>query len=172
MSIQINALFLCEPVNFQLRLAHHNHHFAPGMCFLVFLDPSRCYPHAGISRFLQPSRHLSQSCASNLCKPLAIMSHSSTSFHLFFGLSFFVPSASKCSAFTGPLFSSIRSTCPNHRNLCFLRKSIFLHPSFHESSHCFILSFKVFPHIIRNILISVVFNFLSSSTFNAQHSAS
>ena len=34
-----------------------------------------------------------------------------------------------------------------------------------------ILSFKVLPHIIRNILISVVYSLLSSSIFNAQHSA-
>ena len=34
---------------------------------------------------------------------------------------FFVSSASKCSAFTGPLSSSILFTCPNHRSLCSLR---------------------------------------------------
>ena len=60
-------------------------------------------------QFLQPSGKLSRSCASSLCKPLAIMSHSSTSFHLFFGL-FFCPLTSKCSAFPEPSFSSILST--------------------------------------------------------------
>ena len=107
------------------------------MCFLLFLEPSRCSPYAEVSRFLQSSRQLLRSCASNLnCKPLAIMSHSSTSFHLFFGLPLFVPSASNCSAFTGPLSSSILSTCPN---LCSLRNSsnlYGLHLSFHKSSHC------------------------------------
>ena len=39
----------------------HHHHFAPGMCFLPFLEPSRGSPHAGVSWFLQPSRHLSRS---------------------------------------------------------------------------------------------------------------
>ena len=40
---------------------HHHHHFAPGMLFLLFLEPSRGSPHAGVSWFLQPSRHLSRS---------------------------------------------------------------------------------------------------------------
>ena len=142
------------------------------MCFLLFLEPSRGSPHAGVSWFLQPNRHLSRSRASNLCKPLAVMSHSSTSFHLFFGLPFFVPSTSKSSAFTGPLSSSILSACPNHHNLFSLRNSSNLTtPVISPIFSFFILSFKVFPHIIRNILISVVFSLLSSSIFNAQHSA-
>ena len=142
------------------------------MCFLLFLEPSRCSLHAGVSRFLQPSRHLSRSCASNLCKPVAIMSHSSTSFHPFFGLSVFVLSTSKCSAFTEPFSSSILSTCPNHYNLCFLGSSSNLStPVISRIFSLSILSFKVFPNVIRNICISVVFNLLLSSTFNAQHSA-
>ena len=40
---------------------HHHHHFAPGMLFLLFVEPSRGSPHAGVSWFLQPSRHLSRS---------------------------------------------------------------------------------------------------------------
>ena len=119
------------------------------MCFL-FLEPSRGSPHAGVSWFLQPSRHLSRFRASNLCKPLAVMSESSTSFHLFFGLPFFVPSTSKSSAFTGSLSSSILSRCPNYRNLLSLRNSSNLTtPVLSRIFSLFILSFKVFPHIIR-----------------------
>ena len=55
---------------------------------------------------------------------------------IFFSLPFFVPLTSKSSAFTGPLSSSILSTCPNHRNLFSETLPISLHPSFHESSHC------------------------------------
>ena len=58
-----------------------HYHFAPEICiFLLFLEPSRCSPRAGVKPvFLQPSRHLSWSGVSNLRKPLAIMSHSSKS---------------------------------------------------------------------------------------------
>ena len=38
---------------------------------------------------LQPRRHLSRSCASDVCKPLAITSLSNT-FHLFFGFPFLI----------------------------------------------------------------------------------
>ena len=121
------------------------YHFAPGMCFLLFLEPSRGSPHVGVSCFLQPSRHLSRSCASILCKPLAVMSHSSTSFQLFFGLPFFVPSLSQSSDCIGPLSSSILSTCPNHRNLFSLRNfSNLTTPVISQISLLFILSFKVF----------------------------
>ena len=122
------------------------------MCFLLFLEPSRCSPHAGVSRFLQPSRHLSWSCTSNLCKLLAIMSHSSTSFHLFFGLPFFVPTTSKCSSFTGLLSSFILSTCPNHRNLC----------SFRNSSQ------SLYTRHFTNLLI-VYFIFQGFPTYHSQH---
>ena len=142
------------------------------MCFLLFLEPSRRSPHVWVSQFLEPSRHLSQSCVSNLCKPLAITSHSRTSFRLFFGLTFFVLSTSKCRTFTGPLSSSFFSTCPNHRNLCSLRNSSNLSTSVISRIFLlFISSFKEFPHIIRNIRISVIFNFFSFSTFNAQRLA-
>ena len=87
------------------------------MCFLLFLERSRCSPQADLSRFLHSCRRLSRLCASNRCKLLEIMPHSSTSFHLFFGFLFFVSPTSKCSAFTGPLSLSILSTCPKHCNL-------------------------------------------------------
>ena len=140
------------------------------MCFLLFLEPSGCSPHAEVSRFLQPTRHLSRSCAFNLCKPLAIMSHSSTSFHLFFGLCFFVPSTSKCSAVTGPLFF-IHSHHMPQQSQHLLSQKLFQSLYAGHFTNLLIVSFKVFPHIICNSLISIVFNLLSSSTFNAQHLA-
>ena len=141
------------------------------MCFFQCLEWSRGFLRAGVSWFLQPSHHLSRSCASNLCKPLAVMSLSSPSFYIFFGL-FFVPSTFKSSAFTGPLSSSILSTCPNHCNLFSHRNSSNLPtPVISQIFSLFIISFKVFPHIICNILLSVVFSLLSSSIFNARHSA-
>ena len=140
--------------------------------FAFFSGAQRKFPHTGVSWFLQPNRNVSRSSASNLCKPLRIMSHYSTSFYLLFGIPFFVPSTSKCSAFTGPFFSSILSTCPYHRRLCSLRNSSNLStPVILRIFSLFVLSFKVFPHIIHKVLISVVFIFFSSSTFNAQHSA-
>ena len=56
---------------------------------LLFLKPCRGYRHAGVSWFSLYSRHLVRSRASNFRKPLAIMLHSSTSFHRFFGFFFF-----------------------------------------------------------------------------------
>ena len=135
----------------------HHYHFAPEMRFFLFLEPSRCSPHAEVSRFLQLSRHLSWSCASNLCE----LWHSChiPALYLFFGFPFFVPSTSlKCSAFTGPLSSSIFSTCPNHRNLCCLKNSSNLStPVISRIFSLFVLYFVTFPHIICNNLISVVF---------------
>ena len=138
--------FLRTPVSWSTKQrVNYHHHFAPEMCFLLFLEPSRGSPHPGVSWFLQPSRHLLQSCATNLCKPLAVMSHSSTSFHLFFGLPFFVPLTSKSSIFTGSLSSSILSTCPNHLHLFSLRNSSNLTtPVISRIFSLFILSFKVF----------------------------
>ena len=52
------------------------------MCiFLPFLLPSRFSPDAGVRRYLQPGSHLARSCASKLCKPLAIVSHSNLGNH-------------------------------------------------------------------------------------------
>ena len=126
-----------KTVKFVSKFTFHPDCFAPEMCLLLFQEPSKCSPPAGVSRFSQPSRHLLRSCASNLCKPLSNMSHSSTSFHLFFGLPFFVLSTSKCSAFSGSLSSSLLSTCLNNRN--FALSALFpisLHPSSNASLYC------------------------------------
>ena len=145
------------------------------MCFLLFLEPSRCTPHEWGSQFSQPSCHFSPSCVSNLSKPQTIIlqSYYNPAFlSLFFGFPFFVPSISKCSAFTGPLSSFILFTCSDHHNLSSLRNySNLSTPVIARIFSLFILSSEVVSHITRNILISVVFNFLSSFTFNVQHSA-
>ena len=130
------------------------------------------FPACRVSWFLKPSRHLSRSCASNLCKPQAVMSHSSISFQLFFGLPFFVPSTSKSSAFTGPLSSSILSRM-SQPSQSFLSETlpISLHPSFHESSHCsFYLSrFSHISFAIVSFLWSSASFLLPFSMPNIQH---
>ena len=73
------------------------------------------------------SGKLSRSCASSHCKPLAIMSHSSTSFPLFFGLFF----------------------CPfNFQALCLYWTLFFIH-SVHKPLHIHSYNiqnlFKIFP---------------------------
>ena len=123
------------------------------MCFLLFTEPKQ--DRADFCSLTAIFHDLVHLTLANLWQIRHIPALLSISFLAFL---FFYQSTSKCSAFTGPLSSSILSTCPIHRNLCSLRNSsnfstlvisrIFL---------LFIISFKVFPHIIRKILISVVF---------------
>ena len=46
-----STALLEQKMNAELLKVDHHHHFAPGMCFLLFLDPSRGSPHAGVSWF-------------------------------------------------------------------------------------------------------------------------
>ena len=102
----------------------------------------------------------------NLWQSYRIPTLFSTSFRFFF----FFPSTSKCSAFAGPLSSSILSTCPNHRHLCSLRNSSNLSILvIARIFSLFVLSFKVFPYIICNILISVALPFLWSERLVRGH---
>ena len=81
------------------------------------------FSHAGVSRFLQPSRifhDLVNPIFANLWQSCHIPALLSISFSVYL---FFVILTSKCSVFTRPPSSSILSTCPNHRNLCSLRNS-------------------------------------------------
>ena len=73
---------------------------------------------------LQPILHRVRSCTFILYSPLAVISRSTISFYLFFGLRFLVSSKLKCSAFTGPLFFVYFSTCFSHCSLPFSRKLI------------------------------------------------
>ena len=127
----------------------------------------------GSASFLQPSRHLTRSCASNLCKFLAVMSQSSTSFHLFFGLPFLSQQLLNVVPLLGLFLHPFSPHAPTIAIFALSETLPISTPVISRIFSLFILSFKVFPHIIRNILISVVFNFQSStsSTFNAQHLA-
>ena len=76
------------------------------------------------------------------------MSHSSTSFHCFFGLPLVVPSASKRSAITGLFRNLFSPPCLSCRNDCSLRNSsISPHQSSHESCHYLFCPSKFF-HIL------------------------
>ena len=79
---------------FKLEKFYHHHFLASGVCTL-FLKPSdfsRTPRSAGFSSLLG---HLSRSCASNFCKPVAIMFHCSTSPFRRFSY----PPTSRCSVF-------------------------------------------------------------------------
>ena len=105
----------------------------------------------------------------NLWQSCHILALLSISFSVFLFLFYHLPSVV---SLLDPFLHPFSSTCLNHRNLCSLRNSSNL--STFVISRIFSLSIlfcKVFSHIIRNILNSVVFNFFLSSTFNAQHSA-
>ena len=138
------------------------------MCFLLFLEPSRCSSHAGVSRFLQLSCHMFHDLVhpifANLWQSCHILALFSISFSVFVFLSHQLIRVVPLLC-TGPLSSSILSTCPDYRNLNFSNLST---PVISRIFSLSILSFKVFPHINH---ISVIFSLLSSSTFNAQHSA-
>ena len=122
-------------------------------------SPTDFSPHAGVSRFLPPSRHLSRSCASSLCKPLAIMSHSSTSFHFLFSFPFFDPSASKYSALLGLFLYPFSIYAVAIANFVLSETlPIFPHPPSHEF-HCVFYPSRSF-HISP-----AAFSFLWSLTF-------
>ena len=131
---------------------NHHHHFALGLSFILFLEPRRCSKHAWVSWFLQPSRHLSRSCASNLCKPPAITSHSSTSFYLFFGLPF--------------LSHQLLSVVP-------LLASFFIHSLHMPPPSQPLLYQKLFQSLNNRHLMNlpiVYFIFRDFSTYNSKHS--
>ena len=67
------------------------------------------------------------------------------------------------------LFSSFRSTCPNHLNLplCILFSTHSMPKRFKSSSLRF-LSFKDTPHILLTIILSALLNLARSSAFIAQ----
>ena len=117
-------------------------------------------PYASVSRFLQPALPF----FTILCiKPVAIMLHCSASFLLFFGL-FLAHQLPKCSAFTGPLSSSILSTCPSHRDHCSLKNSSNIStPVISGICLLFILSFKALTSF--HLLIPRVATFWKSPGF-------
>ena len=111
-----------------------------------FWSPADVPLHAGVRRFLQPSCHLSRSCAFNLCKPLAVMSHSCTSLHLGF-LVFLFLSHQLLSVL--PLLDPfLHSFSPHAPTIAIFALSetlpVSLHSSFQESSHCLLYLSKFF----------------------------
>ena len=58
------------------------------ICLLPPPGAQQVFPDTGIGWSSQPNLHREQPCASILCSPPAVIPHSTTSFHLFFGLPF------------------------------------------------------------------------------------
>ena len=126
------------------------------------MEPSRCFPHTGFSWFTQPSRHLSQNCASNLCKALEIMSHFSTSLNIFFGLYFYFSTHQLPSVvlllglFHHPFSQYVLATA----TFGLLKNSSNLStPIISRMCHCLFYPSRSF--------IFVIFDFLAPSTVNA-----
>ena len=145
------------------RYTGNHHYFVPGMCFLPFLEPSRCFPHAGVSRFcslVAMFHDLVHPTFANLWQSCHIPALLSISFSVFLFLSHQLLSVV---LLLDPfLYTPTITTFAHSRNSSNLST-----PVTSRIFSLFILSLKVFPHII---LVSVVFNFLSFSTFNAQYS--
>ena len=92
-------------------------------CFWSPAEVPRMQGSAGFCSLVAIFHDLEHQTFANLWQSCQILVLLCTSFSVFF----FVPSTSKSSAFTGPLSSSILSTCPNYRNL-------FFHDLEHQSS--------------------------------------
>ena len=121
---------------------------------------------------LQPSCHLSRSFASNLCKPLAIMSHSSTSFHLFFGLPFLSHQLLSVVPLLDPFLHPFSTHAPTITTFALSETlPISLHPSFHESSHClfYLSKFSQISFATFSFLWSSTSFHLPLSMHNIQH---
>ena len=102
--------------------------------------------------FLQAQR----SCAISSFIPIAFMSLLTQLLHVFLGAPLSTtPITFILVHFFTQLFSSFRSTCPNHLNLplCILFSTHSMPKRFKSSSLCF-LSFKDTPHILLTIILS------------------
>ena len=150
----------------------HHHHFAPGMCFLLFLEPSRGSLHAGAAGFcslVAIFHDLVHPTFANIWQSCHILVLLSTSFSVFLFLS---PQLLRVVPLLDPFLHPFFPHVPTIATFSLTNSSNLTTPVISRIFSLFILSYKVFPHIIRNILISVVVSLLSSSIFNAQHSAS
>ena len=111
--------------------------------------------------------HLDLSQASSLQSPFSLISSLNTSLYLFLGLPF-TPSPSTCSV--SILFiqhnSTLLSTWPNYLNLfCCITSAMLSIASMLLTHSLLFLSLKLTPVIHLNILISLLYIFLISSTF-------
>ena len=116
--------------------------------------------------FLQAQR----SCAISSFIPIAFMSLLTQLLHVFLGAPLSTtPITFILVHFFTQLFSSFRSTCPNHLNLplCILFSTHSMPKRFKSSSLRF-LSFKDTPHILLTIILSALLNLARSSAFIAQ----
>ena len=80
-------------VEYHLDIVHH-HPFIPGVLtnLFILLEPMLFSQQSGVSRFLQPSLHKEQSCASISFNLPNSIPFSTTSFHVYFGQPYFEPS--------------------------------------------------------------------------------
>ena len=116
--------------------------------------------------FLQAQR----SCAISSFIPIAFMSLLTQLLHVFLGAPLSTtPITFILVHFFTQLFSSFRSTCPNHLNLplCILFSTHSMPKRFKSSSLRF-LSFKDTPHILLTIILSALLNLARSSAFIAK----
>ena len=136
----------------------------------LFLEPSiLCSPHAGVSRFCSLVAifyDLAHPTFANLWQSCHIPALLSISFSVFLFLSHQLLSVV---LLLDPFLYPFSPHTPTITTFALSRNSSNLStPVTSRIFSLFILSLKVFPHII---LVSVVFSFLSFSTFNAQYSA-
>ena len=125
----------------------------------------------GFSRFLLPSRHLSSSCTSNLCKPLAIMSHSSTFSHLSFGLRFLSHQLLRALPLLDPFLHPFSPLVPTIAIFA-LSETLSISTSGHFTNLLIVYFIcQDFPKYHSQHLHFCSLDLLTSSTFNAQHSA-
>ena len=152
---------------FELEKLYHHYYFATGGCIL-FLKPSDFPRRHRSAGFCSQLGHVSRSCASNLCKPVAIMFHCSTS--LFRPFSY--PPTSKCIVSLWTSFFIYSLDMPQPPQPLFSQKffNIFTPVMSGIFSLFIFLFFRAFPNIFYNVLISVVVNFLLSSYLNRLHS--
>src|SRR6266516_6303487 len=114
--------------------------------------------------------HTDLFCASSFFSPNLFMSVVTPTIHVFLPLPFITPpTTSKFRHLETQSLSSLRSTCPNHRNLPRLTTlSTLSIPNPCLSSSLVLLSFRVTPDIHLTILFFVLTNLCISSTFIGQ----
>ena len=133
---------------FELEKLYHHYYFAPGGCIL-FLKPSDFPRRHRSAGFCSQLGHVSRSCASNLCKPVAIMFHCSTS--LFRPFSY--PPTSKCSVFMDLFLHLFSRQAPATATIVLTKILQYLHTRY-----------------VRNIFIVYFFILQGISKYLLQHS--
>ena len=114
------------------------------------------FPQAGMNWILQPSHHIERSCAPVFFNPLACMSFSATSFHVFsvslssnYQLQTFLPRFELFSIYKpSPLFKNSHHSSNRTKIVCLKHGYIFL------EKQCYLINEpqRPFTHLISNIL--------------------